>query len=399
MRNKKLEQPAGDLAPESVNPKPESFSTRLTGKFAEAMGVEKFRGRPDLAIFSPEPGTVVERVTPCAAFALGRSAAVSAHGGASRSPRGEPHTLRPVGDDTAALRNFRRRFTGARGFTRLDILAILAVLGLLSLLILPALAKPGLNSKSFQCLSNHRQMCNAWRMYADDNGDRIVYASTSGTSARSGASVPINPATPNNPDNFAWTGAHMTFNGFDRGIWDISYDIVKRPLWPYTKRDASIYKCPSDQSSVLAFGVIRPRLQSLSMNLYLGGFTGTDGGWPFAHPYRIFFKTTELSAPGPSKTFVFTDGRPDDSLYGNFMTDMTGYSPSNSASFSFADLPGFLHDGGAGLSFADGHTEIHRWTDPRTTPPLSPNGTPPSGSPSPGNPDIAWLQDHSTRLK
>ena len=290
---------------------------------------------------------------------------------------------------------------GLDAFTRLDVLAVLAMLAVLFLLLLPALAKPGLNSKSFQCLNNQRQMCNAWRMYADDNSDRIVYASTS-ASGRSGASVPIDPFNPNDPNNFAWTGAQVSFNGADRATWDPAYDLVRRPLWPYTKGDISIYKCPTDQSVVYSpySGTYRPRVQSIMVNLYLGGFTGTDGGWPFADAYRIYLKTTELSAPGPAKAFVFVDGRSDGSYWGNFMTDMDGYSPSNPGQYTFADLTGFLHDGGAGFSFADGHTEIHRWTDPRTTPTLGLGSSGFSyGTQSPGNQDIAWLQDHSTRPK
>jgi prepilin-type processing-associated H-X9-DG protein len=284
---------------------------------------------------------------------------------------------------------------GQCAFTRLDLLAVSLIAAVLFLVLLPALAKPGLNSKSFQCLNNHRQLANAWRMYADDNRDCITYASTGGSDAgRSGSSVPIDSANPSDPNNFAWTGAHMDFSAVNRANWDTDYDLVRRPLWPYTARNASIYKCPSDQSTVLNLsGQLVPRIQSISMNLYLGGFTGTSGGWSYIDPYRIFLKTTELTAPSPGKTFVFIDHRPDNVNWGNFVTDMVGYAPSNPAAFTFADWPGYYHDGAAGLCFADGHTEMHRWTDPRTTPPNLEN---PSIA-SPNNPDIAWLQDHSTR--
>jgi len=167
------------------------------------------------------------------------------------------------------------RQTIARGFTRLDLLAVVAVLGLLFLLMLPALARPGLNSKSFQCLNNHRQLCNAWRMYADDNSDLIVYASDD-----SNQSNPLN--------QHAWTWSHLDFSGQARYNWDTNADIVLRPLWPYTARDASIYRCPEDQSYVLVNGVAKPRVRSLSMNFYLGGFAGSSSGLPSAAPYRLF---------------------------------------------------------------------------------------------------------------
>jgi len=279
------------------------------------------------------------------------------------------------------------RLAGLRGFTRLDLLAVVAVLGLLFLLVLPALARPGLNSKSFQCLNNHRQLCNAWRLYADDNNDRIVYASHNGN-----FSDPMN--------KHAWTWSEMDFSPNPKN-WDTNADIVLRPLWPYTARNAAIHKCPEDQSYVMTgTGVAKPRVRSLSMNFYLGGYAGTDAG--IASAYRLFLKSTELTDPGPAKTFVFIDQRADSINWGNFLTSMTGYSPHNPAVYTFSpDFPGLLHDGAAAISFADGHTELHRWTDPRTTPPLSPNGIHLASSevPSPRNPDIVWLQDHATRPK
>lgn len=267
----------------------------------------------------------------------------------------------------------------------MELVVVVAVLGLLLATLLPALARAGSGSKAFQCLNNNRQLCNAWRMYADDNRDRIVYASDDG-------STTLHPQ-----NQYAWTWAHMDFNAAYRGNWDTNYDIVVRPLWPYTGRNADIYKCPSDQSYVVVNGSPRPRIRSMSMNVYLGGFAGTDGGYGFATTYRLFLKTTELNSPGPARTFVFLDMRSDAIGWGDFFTSMAGY-PNSTAQYQFYDFPGMLHDNGAGFSFADGHTELHRWLDPRTTPPLSGQilTTPVA---SPGNADIAWLQAHSTSPK
>ncbi len=130
------------------------------------------------------------------------------------------------------------------------------------------------------------------------------------------------------------------------------------------------------------------------MNLYLGGFAGTDGGWSWATQFRIFLKTGEL-IPSPAKIFVFLDMRTDLVGWPNFMTDMTGY-PSSPAAYRFSDFPGFAHNTSCGFSFGDGHAEMRRWRDPRTTPVAPPYYSTVS---SPGNPDIAWLQDHATRPK
>src|SRR5204863_7394506 len=133
--------------------------------------------------------------------------------------------------------------------------------------------------------------------------------------------------------------------------------------------------CPSDTSYVLVNGIPTPRVRSMSMNLYLGGLAGTSVGLASAANFRIFLKTTDLSAPGPTKTFVFLDERWDVINWGNFFTDMSGYSPSNAALYQFTeDIPNMIHEGGCSFSFADGRGEIHRWADPRTTPPLFSTG-------------------------
>jgi prepilin-type processing-associated H-X9-DG protein len=55
------------------------------------------------------------------------------------------------------------------------------------------------------------------------------------------------------------------------------------------------------------------------------------------------------------------------------------------------------HDLACGFSFADGHAEMKRWRDGRTTPGFSPITDPYATPASANNVDIAWLQDHSTR--
>jgi len=277
----------------------------------------------------------------------------------------------------------RHRPTAA--FTLTELLAVVAVFFIFCLLFIPARANSTLKSRMFECLNNNRQLCNAWRMYADDNQDRIVYASDDGTGL-------------SNPQNqYAWTLSHMNSNPADRSNWDVAYDIMKRPLWQYN-RNPEIYKCPADPSFVgaSATGGPRLRIRTYSMNLFMGGFLGTTGGWPSADAYRIFLKTTELTALTPAKGFVFIEMRPDMINWGNFFTDMTGYQTSPST-YTFADYPGKLHDLACSFSFADGHTEMKRWTDPRTIPPET--GAFVENPAAPFDQDVAWLQDHATRQK
>jgi hypothetical protein len=75
---------------------------------------------------------------------------------------------------------------------------------------------------------------------------------------------------------------------------------------------------------------------------------------------------------------------------------MAGW-PDQPDLYGFYDLPGFYHHLAAGFSFADGHSEIRRWRDSRTMPPLQTEGEVDDWFDSPGNQDVAWLQDHASR--
>jgi prepilin-type N-terminal cleavage/methylation domain-containing protein len=292
-------------------------------------------------------------------------------------------------------RSVRQRWPGAAGrktaFTLIELLVVIAIIAILVSILFPSLHQAKLRGWGVQCMSNHRQLALAWRMYAEDNRDVLVYASDD----------PWDPFVDwQTLDPYAWTLTHMDFDPNNRGNWDVDYDMVKRPLWPYTSKNAAIYRCPADKSVLIVNGESKPRVRSMAMNLYVGGFDGTDGNWPWAHPYKIYGKLSDIDLP--SKIFVFLDMREDSVNWGNFMTYMRGYSPTDPSQYGFdGDFPGMYHHLACGFSFADGHSEIHRWRDGRTMPALTVgyNSLFAQFTNSPNNQDVAWLQDHSTRPK
>src|SRR2546423_1225150 len=121
------------------------------------------------------------------------------------------------------------------GFTLIELLVVIAIIAILAAMLLPALSTAKQKGQGISCMNNHRQLAYAWRMYAEDSGDVLCYASTA-----SGQSYPPG-ASPNPPDDFAWSGAHMDDKGANRANWDPAYDMMKRPLWPYAKSQA-LYK-------------------------------------------------------------------------------------------------------------------------------------------------------------
>ncbi|HOX58779.1 MAG TPA: prepilin-type N-terminal cleavage/methylation domain-containing protein [Candidatus Paceibacterota bacterium] len=282
--------------------------------------------------------------------------------------------------------HIRRARLDRCGFTLIELLVVIAIIAILAALLLPALNKGKLKAQAIQCMNNHRQLCLAWRMYSDDNQDRLLYASED----------------PRNPSTIAatWvTGWLQWWNPGDPANWDPNHDITRSPLWPYCGKNLAIWRCPADRSTILVDGQARPRVRTMSMNFYLGGFGGWDNSERLdTGAYRLYFKQAELVNPGPAKIFVFLDMRPDSIDVGNFAVRMSGW-PDQPARYGFYDLPGFYHHFAGGFSFADGHSELRRWRDARTTPPLVENGGVGDWFNSPDNPDVAWLQDRATRPK
>ena len=283
----------------------------------------------------------------------------------------------------------------------IELLVVIAIIAILAALLLPALAKAKQKAQGIQCMSNHRQLAYGWRMYAEDSRDVLTYAS--------GDTVGLGAIGSNWKNAFAWTLSQMDFDPNNRFNWDLSIDTEVRPLWQYV-RAVGVYKCPADRSYVTVNGQNLPRVRTMAMNLYVGGFApsatdstvlGNDGGWSQDNGYMIYGRLGDIAggfSPGPAKTFVFLDEREDCVNWANFMTQMAGYYPSNPGAYGYlGDLPGIYHNGACGFSFADGHSEIKKWLG--YMPPMHyedaywENLT----LPLPNDPDIAWLQDHSTR--
>jgi prepilin-type N-terminal cleavage/methylation domain-containing protein len=276
----------------------------------------------------------------------------------------------------------------SRGFTLIELLVVIAIIAILAALLLPALARAKAKAQGIQCMNNHRQLCFAWRMYTDDNGDKLLYSS--------GASPAYNPDVP------SWCSGTMDYSGGNRSNWDPSFDIMRSPMWPYCGKTYAIFKCPSDKSYVVNGGINKPRVRSMVMNVWLGGLNGGTTSIMPMDPYILYLKYSQLAIPGPDRIFVFTDEREDANSWANFCVDMEGYAPPSPGAYKMYDMPASYHANSGGLSFADGHSELHKWLDPRTMPPIVEHGNIWNGQvgfASANNKDIGWLQDHATRPK
>ncbi len=270
--------------------------------------------------------------------------------------------------------------TSRGGFTLIELLVVIAIIAILAAMLLPALSKAKEKANGIRCMSNTKQLALAWRMYSEDNNDRLPFAYA--------------PDPPDPNARYAWVTGILDFNGGNKANWEITNNLTSSPLWPYCGKQAGIWKCPADTATVTVGGKVMPRIRSMSMNIWVGGNQGTSGGW--GPLWKVYQKSGDMVQPGPANTFVLLEEREDSINDGFFVVSMDGYP--NLSQTVMVDFPAGYHGRAAGFSFADGHSEIHKWRDPRTVPVLK-KGQLIAGGPQANNPDVYWMQDHSTRLK
>jgi prepilin-type N-terminal cleavage/methylation domain-containing protein len=260
-----------------------------------------------------------------------------------------------------------------RAFTLIELLVVIAIIAILAGMLLPALAKAKTKAQGIACLSNLKQLQLAWYMYAGDHDDRLV---------KNAILDNVN----------SWCAGWLNFdpnNSDNTNVLNLMSPAGK--LWPYNQ-SLGIYKCPADKSVVSSRGVTHARVRSVSMNCKMNG---DDWYWSPDSDFYNFRRLTEIAEPPPARAFVFIDEREDsidDGCFGVAMRDV-------GASAKILNFPASYHNRAGGLSFADGHSEIKKWMDPRTRPAIKKGQMQPPVVDSPNNPDIAWLQEHCTSRK
>jgi prepilin-type processing-associated H-X9-DG protein len=101
----------------------------------------------------------------------------------------------------------------------------------------------------------------------------------------------------------------------------------------------------------------------------------------------------------PTDTFVFIEEHPNSINDGAFAWQMyDAASPNNP---TIVDFPASYHNGSCGLSFSDGHAEIHKWIGSTIKLPVNPNQTVPDLSihnkpAGDSAADVWWLSSKAT---
>lgn len=226
-----------------------------------------------------------------------------------------------------------------KAFTLVELLVVISIIALLLAILLPSLQLARKQATGVYCMQNQKSLLLAWKMYADNNNDRIVGGFT---------------GTINSPfDSWVESPENVPYSTYlQKEPLKAKMDAIKAGELYHYLEEIKAYHCPGDRRVANAMKVAY-RSYSIAAGMRGvgdGKFYGDGGIYPYLTIEEI--KT-------PSMKYVFVED-----------SDNRGYNKGawemEPRGKYWIDTVSIWHGDASTLGFSDGHTISHKWKDKRT---------------------------------